>query len=70
MRELNATGRNAAQVKTSDGARAALAAPSEPSPKLRKGRPAKSLNPMPWCKHPAVSTFGKLCSDQLKAYKP
>jgi len=33
------------------------------------GRSAKSHDPMPWCKHPSASTFGRLCSEQLKAYK-
>jgi hypothetical protein len=26
-------------------------------------------NPMPWCRHPAAADFGKLCTDQLKAYR-
>ena len=30
---------------------------------------AKQLNPMPWCKHPAASAFGRLCTDQLKAWR-
>jgi len=29
---------------------------------------ASQLNPMPWCKHPAASAFGRLCTDQLKAW--
>jgi len=78
MREMNiiarvgtVAGRVATSVETSDTDRGqarladAFAAPPKRGPRRR----AKSLNPMPWCKHPAASTFGKLCTDQLRAYK-
>lgn len=41
------------------------------SPELVATRRKRSrqVNPMPWCKHPAASGFGRLCTDQLKAYK-
>ena len=78
MRETNITvrigtlaGRVAASVEASDADRgqARLADVFAAPQKRGTGRRAKSLNPMPWCKPPAASTFGKLCTEQLKAYK-
>ena len=78
MREMNVTarvgsltGRGAASVVASDvdHGKARLADAFTAPKKRGHRRRAKSLNPMPWCKHPAASTFGKLCTDQLKAYK-
>jgi hypothetical protein len=42
---------------------------AKPPALAARGEKPRPLNPMPWCKHPAASDFGRLCTDQLKVYK-
>jgi hypothetical protein len=65
----SAASRVAARVDTSAADRGG-AAPAEGFAVPQKRGTGRSANPMPWCKHSAASSFGRLCSDQLKAYKP
>jgi hypothetical protein len=62
---IDAQGEARAESPPSGRRQTGVAAPR----KRRAGTKAKSLNPTPWCKHPAAADFGKLCRDQLKAYK-
>jgi hypothetical protein len=68
----SAAGRVAARADTSEADRGqGVLAEGFAAPQKRgTGRSAKPQNPMPWCKHSATSGFGRLCSEQLKAYKP